>query len=1677
MPATLSQSFSLKAHRADDSEPDDPPLSSVNDRASIVMRPRSKPNDIPEENLPEHIDSQRMPNHWTHRTDPFTYPRSMVISSLQLSIPLSVERTLTTDAILCLCLNIGVDPPGCVKPEKFAVLEAWVDPYKKNRKDATGMADVVLDYSVSRDAIMRSLQEQYTKMQKKLVVHTLVDPSTEAIQRKCSHLRRSGRGRILFHYNGHGVPTPTSNGDFWAFDEAFEQYVPCSPQFIYNALGSPTIYVWECANAEALMNAVKKVHAQRASEYQKQQESLKNEQHPMSGPPRSSGPNKRTILPYPEDIHFAATLLNGELPTNPELPADLFTSCLTNPIRMALRFWVCQNPSVAGVTMEEAEMLPGSTIDRRTPLGELNWIFVTITDSIAWSVLPQEMFYKLFRQDTIVASLFRNFLLADRIMRFYDCQPTCSPALPATHKHPMWEKWDTEVDICLKQLPKLLNAEKCRVRREKMRHRQEIRNDVERKRMMAYQRGNGRNKNLPVQMLIPGQLMTYVSHGLVSDDSDDEPSPKEFYDEDYQFKHSMYFSNQLRAFQVWLQHARMAVSQYLDSGDPNDKPRSLSLEAPPGLESSEELPVILQVVLSHSYRLRALALFYQFISLGPWAVEQASAIKITPYITKLLNSESLEIRNVLIMICARLVASDLMVLQSLGRNNYAYFISYLVSNLPINSQTEGHPRSQVRQMDTSQPQADFEAHSPDDNGTSGYNDKLVYTVCAASAFFLTVFCRNNPAAQAACFKFPCQVPGGTITLMDVYFEYLRDHEDETSERAQFNIWALLSMSKLWSTNLDIKWFAVTRKGSGLSNLTSVPGGSYGSREYSHPCMVLEILSNKLLNNNPHMRSAVLYAIRTLVSGLNQICTDPQHCEYVCLVRAQLYSCLLSATNDGSPMVRQELAISIGGAVYGEHPAAFIKAISLLIDGETGQPRRFTSSTSDLSFDLGPSSIYSEKHTKVLSETILDLTRTLLVLSEDPHPEVRRSAQRIVDTMLQAYLHSTYYYKQYHCLQNVFNQHVQQSSQRMGQQTSLPINQNLLPLVGGVSCTDNASINSQSANPLPTLRQSNSIGELEHNRPKTAVSSLQRSNTMTMGSKRTSSPLPVVWESHKSVGRSPSLPYSQEAPADSGASQHSVENKSNIDLKRQESEMARYIDERLKMIESAWLEWAQDELEGTMCQSYLIDWLGAQYAEINLGNSDPIVSNEKVVERAEKARRVQRVVNDVQKMSKRSTYLPWNEITTLGHRFPTTTSIHHPFESHLILAQKNGNIVTYDWDNKRVLSQFSSNLEGESSKYSTIRSLHLLNPNQQAILLVGCGDGTVKIFKDYYSTSSPLPVNSDKKGLDLAPDLMSAFRVLSEQQSNLDYSFPQLRSVSSMSSLGGPAGIMSRTPNAKRHSVGQSVVEPHLIAAQGTTSGSHKNSLNYTNHGTTRNSGRSAALSLSSTVPATRTADSGSLVLDWNQYNGYIYAGGSRSKLIKVWDIKSEQCVRELLPRFVDGINCMSVDQQMGNIIVAGSGLGHLRVFDCRKPDRTNCIQSWREHEGSQIVGCHMKPGLTEVISASSSGEIKIWDFRHNKSVFTIDSATTGQNITHFSVHQQIPVMASVSDTAVKVWNSRGSNIGTIPNTAFLHGATSPTYSTFSRVTLHPYLPVATLGWNNGSMINIEPRTSGPRSSS
>lgn len=47
-----------------------------------------------------------------------------------------------------------------------------------------------------------------------------LDPTVDEVKKLCTTCRKYAKSeRVLFHYNGHGVPKPTPNGEIWLFNK------------------------------------------------------------------------------------------------------------------------------------------------------------------------------------------------------------------------------------------------------------------------------------------------------------------------------------------------------------------------------------------------------------------------------------------------------------------------------------------------------------------------------------------------------------------------------------------------------------------------------------------------------------------------------------------------------------------------------------------------------------------------------------------------------------------------------------------------------------------------------------------------------------------------------------------------------------------------------------------------------------------------------------------------------------------------------------------------------------------------------------------------------------------------------------------------------------------------------------------------------------------------------------------------------------------------------------------------------------------------------------------------------------------------------------------------------------------------------------------------------------------
>jgi regulator-associated protein of mTOR len=537
------------------------------------------------------------------------------------------EKMKTHSIALLICLNIGVDPPDIIKPHPCAKTECGVDPNVGTRESAM-------------QAIAQNLKNQYEVWQSRGRYKILLSPKAEDVRKLLCALRKSAKDeRVMIHYNGHGVPKPTNRGEIWVFNKEYSQYIPLSIRDIHSWIGSPSVYVFDCSAAGNIVDAFIRM----STDF--------------------------TLSPPYEFMFFGACKANQILPMHPDLPADLFTCCLTAPIEIAIKWFILQNNALlAKFPQNVIDNIPGKISDRRTPLGEMNWIFTSITDTIAWNLLPNNLFKKLFRQDQMVAALFRNFLLADRIMRSYGCIPISYPELPPSCQHHLWDSWDLALDMCLSQIAS------------------------------SFEKGSD----------------VYV--------------------------YGTFFNEHLTAFEVWLERA---------SENRN----------PP-----EQLPIVLQVVLSSTHRLRALILLGRFVDLGPWAVNHCLAVGIFPYILKLLQSSSAEIKMILVFIWTRILAVDKECQQDLLKDDgFLYFINILSGSAQV------------------------------DNAISDpLNKSELFCMCV---FALSVFCDNYPEGQASCMKY---------NLIDICISHLEDPFDKT------RLWTCICLGQIWKFYPKAKKYACSK---------------------------------------------------------------------------------------------------------------------------------------------------------------------------------------------------------------------------------------------------------------------------------------------------------------------------------------------------------------------------------------------------------------------------------------------------------------------------------------------------------------------------------------------------------------------------------------------------------------------------------------------------------------------------------------------------------------------------------------------------------------------------------------------------------------------------------------------------------------------------------------------------
>ncbi|PVH13838.1 uncharacterized protein CXQ87_001956 [Candidozyma duobushaemuli] len=1125
------------------------------------------------------------------------------------------ERQKTISAVLVLCLNLGVDPPDIMKTYPCAKLEAWCDP------------SAFPDTKKAIEAIGKNLQSQYETLSLRTRYKQSLDPCVEDVKRFCNTLRRNAKDeRILFHYNGHGVPQPTASGEIWVFNRGYTQYIPISLYDLQTWLGAPVIFVYDCNSAGNIVHNFKKFVQKRIDD--------DNEgNHDLSAPSPTSS--------YLDSIQLAACKSNETLPMSPELPADLFTGCLTCPIDISIKWFIMQSPlkdsyySMLPRNSNGNVIIPGKLTDRRTPLGELNWIFTAITDTIAWTSLSRPIFKKLFRQDLMVAALFRNFLLAKRVMPHFNCNPISDPPLPESVRfHSMWNSWDLAIDQVFAQLIKNNNPDP-----------------------YSYTVPTPPPPPVPQNNVTPQSTSNGNSNGsrasisLSQQQNQQQPLPNQRQMLS-NYQHSTFFEQQLTAFDIWLKY-----------------------EGPSTKNPPEQLPIVLQVLLSQVHRLRALILLSKFLDLGPWAVYLSLSIGIFPYVLKLLQSPAQELKPVLIFIWTRIMAIDYKNTQQELCKDKGYNYFYLILNSsPSNS--IGAPGAPGGNM----------------NGANGGATSVMVNDDhkAMSAFILTLFIKDFRNGQRLCFS---------IELVSNCLKFL-----QSSENPLLRQWCCLLLSQLWYKYKDGRW--IIYKDGYLAKF-------------------LTLINDPI----PEVRTSIIIALTTFLTDPNESSNESPkknanqgngmnadlRSDELRQQDLKLANVILRLMGDGSTIVRKEIVFFINRFIKVYNKFFMVVAFNQLEE--------------EIVLIDNPNNLHEfRKKSPAYGSIFSSIWKALLILSEDPHLEVKQLAETLIDSVM------------VNLGESELGELVKEMQDYLLSKSTISISDNLKPVQPIVNRT-------------PMLLQ----GSDGVRRQASSGSVLNRKNALTIDG----SSLKTRAISHGNMNRG--------SAADDASDSSSISSKlKNLSISKlfrsfhinDDTELNNFT--RILKPGPAISQYGSNyrpktpryvardfEKEPELPdESGFFDYSCEYFQEPQMSKTEiDEPGSKEYMKRLWRRNRNESTIQETQPQKMMAIRGDWNrELTVLNNKSQPKLIKFMQFEKLLVASDEKDNVSVWNWENKEMVTKFSN-----SNPFGTkITDIKFINEDDEPLVMTGSSDGVIKMYKNFHL---------DQEARDV--ELVTAWRALTD----------------------------------------------------------------------------------------------------------------------------------------------------------------------------------------------------------------------------------------------------------------------------------------------------------------------------
>lgn len=179
----------------------------------------------------------------------------------------------------------------------------------------------------------------------------------------------------------------------------------------------------------------------------------------------------------------------------------------------------------------------------------------------------------------------------------------------------------------------------------------------------------------------------------------------------------------------------------------------------------------------------------------------------------------------------------------------------------------------------------------------------------------------------------------------------------------------------------------------------------------------------------------------------------------------------------------------------------------------------------------------------------------------------------------------------------------------------------------------------------------------------------------------------------------------------------------------------------------------------------------------------------------------------------------------------------------------------------------------------------------------------------------------------------------------------------------------------------------------------------------------------------------------------------------LYDVEKEMCEAQFTIRSeLSGATAVTVGEisRGGNVFAVGCRDGVIRVFDRRCSPRESMVHCLAEHRGA-ILGLGA-PAETKIISASTAGEVKIWDITAASTTSASATAAAGSagpsalktmqydGLAAFAVHKNASLMACGSSQSIDIYTHDGEKCRSMKSIGFL----GQRFSSVSTLAFHPY---------------------------